>query len=219
MKKYQLIIFDFDGTIADTQEAISYSIIHTFRLFGYSMAEDVDLFSVIRQGKKMEETFLDIDASLAELSPEAIQEMVLLYRKIYIEKALAKAVLYEGIKDAIIHFYSQNIPLAIVSNKGQLAIEKTLRHFELDQYMQLVIGDRLGAPKKPDPDLFYQQIQPVFPDISPADILMIGDNSTDIGFANNVGMDSCWVTYGHGVELAAHLTPTFVVGSAGELRG
>lgn len=216
--KYKLTLFDFDGTIADTEEAIILSICLTLEKFKFPIPAINELQKIVRQGKKMEDTFVSINPDFSVLSESDMQEIVNSYRELYLEHSIDKAKIYRGIRNVLIDFQAHNIFIGVVSNKGQVSLERTLEYFDLIKYFDLVVGDQFGAPKKPDPQLYNEKVAPKFKNIPPNQTLMIGDNSGDIAFANNVGMDSCWVTYGHGSALQANLNPTYIVGDAESLK-
>jgi phosphoglycolate phosphatase len=65
-------------------------------------------------------------------------------------------------------------------------------------FVDWVLGDEPGIPKKPDPVLFNEHIFPRYANVDRERILMVGDTDVDIQFARNSGIASCWVRYGYG---------------------
>lgn len=85
----------------------------------------------------------------------------------------------------------------VLSNKGLRAIEAAVGRFELKQYVSAVFAERPGMPRKPDARLF-DQVQSSFPGVRRKQSLLVGDTETDLRFARNAGVTSCWASYGYG---------------------
>ena len=83
------------------------------------------------------------------------------------------------------------ISLAVVSGKLQNVVSRSLQHFVLSDYFQLIIGVQETLPAKPNAALFVEHIAPRFPAVPREKVLMIGDTRVDQEFAQNSGIDFC----------------------------
>lgn len=167
----------------------------------------------------MDETFKTLNPFFFKQKNVDINYWVETYRSIYLKEGLRKTYLYEDVQKLLHKFHTNNIAMIIVSNKGRNAILAALKHFGLSHYIKLVIGDTAGIKKKPDPMLFNTMIKPKFNDFDLKEIFVIGDTKADILFAKNIGIDSCWVSYGYGKEEECiALMPTMKIARINELK-
>lgn len=206
--KYKLVIFDFDGTLCATHDAIVYCIRKTFAHLRGEGPEEKQITDTVSAGIGLEETF----RTLGLKENEEIELWVSTYRKFYANHGLEKMHLFNGVKKLFSLLVQSKISIAVVSNKGIAAVETALKHFGLVDYVSLTVGDTEGFEKKPSPLVFTKFIQPKFSFFSLQSILIVGDTHADIMFAKNIGIDSCWASYGYGNrEKCLALKPTLTI--------
>lgn len=198
MNKYKLVIFDFDGTLFATHEAIIHCISKTFEEFKQTVPSRDAIYQTITAGIGLEDTFIRLGAN--KESKNIGDPWVERYREIYKKEGDAYSKPFDHVKATLEHIYNTNIPIVVISNKGIDAINAALEKHELKKFITLVVGDTKGVKKKPDPMAYDQIIKPQFKDIKPSEILMVGDTSADLQFAKNIGADACWATYGYGSQ-------------------
>ncbi len=213
MNDYNLYIFDFDGTLVDTHDAITHCVQRTFDEYGIASPAYDDVKKTIGSGIGLAETFAALSPEMKSLSDTAVTK----YREIYKDESLDKLKLFSGAKEALEQLALAQKDIVIVSNKGVAAIHQSLDHFGLSDYISLVVGDQKGVIKKPDPMTFNEIIHPQFQ--HPHEhILMIGDTAADILFAQNAGISSCWVSYGYGNKTECQsLKPTHITHALGDI--
>jgi phosphoglycolate phosphatase len=217
--KYKLAIFDFDGTICATREAIVYCIKQTFSALDTPISKENLINHTVASGMGLDETFKILNPLFFKQKPHDLNHWIATYRYIYLKEGLGKTYIYNGVKKIFNKFFANNIAIIIVSNKGIDAINAALKHFGLIDYVKLVIGDTKGIKKKPDPMLFDNIIKPKFNNIDLKEMFVIGDTKADILFAKNIGTDSCWVSYGYGKEEECMaLMPTMKIAEINELK-
>lgn len=85
--------------------------------------------------------------------------------------------------------------------------------YGIQQLVSLVVGENNQAIRKPDPMLPYSIIQRLIGGIRNTETLVIGDTITDLLFAKNSKLDSCWASYGYGNREE----PTFIINDISEL--
>lgn len=173
----------------------------------------------IANGMGLEETFKMLSPVCLKQKNIDINLWIETYRYIYLREGLEKTYLYNGVKKLFHKLFTNNVTSIIVSNKGLDAIIAALKHFGLIDYVRIVKGDTKGIKKKPDPMLFDNIIKPNFNDIDLKEMFVIGDTKADILFAKNIGIDSCWVSYGYGKEEECMaLMPTMRIAEINELK-
>ncbi|OZI10118.1 hypothetical protein BWI93_00280 [Siphonobacter sp. BAB-5385] len=220
MKPYSLILFDYDGTLCDSRQAILATFPPTFAHYGVPVPPLAELEAVVSKGLVMGEAFQVLNPAL---SIDEVNEWVTTYRAIYDQDAYRLVECYPGAKDLMEHLVEQGKHVVVISNKGIRSIETSLDYLGLTPYVSLILGDGSpllrGMPKKPSPESYTKVIQPHFDLHSGNSTLMIGDTSMDLQYANNCAIDSCWATYGFGdPEACRQLLPTYEISSLLQLK-
>jgi phosphoglycolate phosphatase len=73
-----------------------------------------------------------------------------------------------------------------------------IAQLEIANYIDIVLSAEDVAHRKPDARLYTEHIAPLLPLTPDSQTLVVGDTETDILFANNANLLSCWATYGYG---------------------
>lgn len=196
MKKLTFI-FDYDGTLCDTLDAISDSLALTFRNFSGQAAETSEIKALIGTGKTLEETIHELRSTEPPLDAIALKEWVSFYRGQYNLHAEAKVTLFEGVVESLEAVGTVG-NVVLLSNKGIHAVESSLRHFGIRDRFQLVLAEEPGQPRKPQAEVFSLRIAPALPGVSASDCVVVGDTAADLEFAKNIGAHSCFASYGYG---------------------
>ncbi|AKQ46098.1 hypothetical protein TH63_11410 [Rufibacter radiotolerans] len=220
MVPYQLVIFDFDGTLCATESAILHTFQVAFERKGLTPPPEAEIKAALGTGGHLSELLLLLHPPLQQEGTAALQEWVSHYRYLYETEGARLTTLFEGTEEILSLLRQKDITCAVLSNKGQRAIELALEEFGLLSYFDLIIGDdpKHALRKKPDPMAFHQVIQPRDPQLASSQILMVGDTHADLEFANNAGLASCWAAYGYGARvLCEAATPTHTIHSLRQL--
>lgn len=205
------LLLDFDGTLADSQPAIVATVQHTFALQGMAPPDPAAIRQIIGYGLGKGFAIL-----APELSPEAIQACVTIYRQHY-PKADEQTQLYPGARELLATVKQRGIPMILVSNKTETALLAALERLGILSYFDHVFGEIPGQPLKPDPALYHTKIHPYAGD--PQSNLLVGDTPTDIRFAQNLGMPVVWASFGYGSATdCLPLQPTYTVSSLVDLK-
>lgn len=216
---YSLLLFDYDGTLCDSRQAIKYSLQQFFRTYDLPKPPEADVQRTIELGLSAPVTLQVLQPTA---TPEQITEWVPIYRGIYAEQGEPLVQPFPGAHEVLAQAAEQGFTPVVLSNKGSRVLEASLDRFGLLPFISLIIGDGSYPDKKlelkPSPMIFQQIIQPRFPDVPVEDILMIGDTEADLLFARNCGIDSCWASYGMGDAAACRaLEPSYEIGALAEL--
>lgn len=216
---YSLFLFDYDGTLCNSEAAILHSLRRLFAYYDLPAPPPAELARVVSLGLPSPETLQALHPALAS---NALAEWLLTYRKIYATEGEELVQPFAGAHEVLAAARRRGIAVAVVSNKAAATLETSLERLGLREYVQLLLGDgsypERQLPLKPGPARYEQIIRPYFAPVSPAATLMIGDTATDLLFARNCGIDACWARYGSGNAAACEaLKPKFQIDSLEEM--
>ncbi|GAB4211822.1 MAG: HAD family hydrolase [Synechococcales cyanobacterium] len=186
------ILFDFDGTLADSRPAIVATMRHTFAVHQHPVPGDDAIRHIIGYGLAK-----GFELLVPSLDAHAVALWVETYRQHYPQQD-AITQLYPGAHKLLASLSARGIPLMLVSNKTQAALVPALERLGIAAFFDLVVGEMSGRPLKPDARLWDDHIRPQWPVGDPDQLLMVGDTPTDIRFGKNCGIPVCWVDFGYG---------------------
>ena len=185
------IIFDFDGTLADTRRGILATAQETLRRMGLPSADEKALAATI--GLPLRENF----TRGAGLSGEEADRAVTIYREIFETIAIPTIDLFPGVEETVATLKERGIPMAVASSRGQRSLEILMQHTGLDRHipLSLVFGVESAARPKPAPDIVYVILGRL--GVRPEDTLVVGDTTFDIEMGRAAGCCTCGVSYGN----------------------
>ena len=182
---YKCILFDLDGTLADTDLLVVEGFLHFFREY---KKEKVTLETLASfSGPSLKESFskhfpgYDVNELI-----EKFREYTWPMYDTYIE-------LYEGMEEVLDTLKSKGFKLGIVTSKMKIATEKTLNEINIGHYFDYVISIEDVSAPKPNPEGVLKSME--FFNSSREETLFIGDAVSDLLTANNAGIDCCLVSW------------------------
>jgi phosphoglycolate phosphatase len=185
--KYELVVFDWDGTLLDSAGAIVLAIQAACRDIGHPPPSDEQARHVIGLGL--------VDAlkqAAPDLSEERYPALVDRYRHHYLSGD-HQLTLFKGIPELLDGLQAAGHILAIATGKSRLGLERALDHSGLRPLFQASrCADECHS--KPHPQML-DELMAEF-GVSGETTLMIGDTSHDLLMAQNAGVASLAVTYG-----------------------
>lgn len=210
------VIFDFDGTIADTLDSIGKGINLTMDKFGYPHSTRDDVQAHINHGAR-NLIRLSLPAELQD-DTELVDRVYAEYHKNYNEVYLEVEKTYDGVLEAIEALGNRGIKMSVLSNKQDPMVvglcQKLLPSGLFTEYR----GQRVGAPTKPDPTVPLEIC--ALMGVKPCECALVGDSDVDMVTAKNAGFTAIGVSWGYrapelllqnGADLIAH-TPSDIVG-------
>lgn len=209
--RFQTLLFDFDGTVADTGGAILGCLSETFAQQQRPQPDQAVIESSIG---------LPLSAVMGRLGVDEadLADAIALYRAIYQDRGMALTRLMPDMDKLLRAAHRHRHQIVVVSNKGEAAIHQFFAQSGLSDCIDAIFGDRSGRPKKPDPALLTDHILPQLDIATDQNILVIGDTETDIKLGKNAGLATCWVSFGYGDKDACiALGPDFRADTVGEL--
>lgn len=185
-------LFDLDGTLVDSLQDIAASMNEVLERRGFPV-HPVDAYRIfVGDGMDLLARRClpsDVDPASALIS-DMVQEMKRTYHKHW--KNHVKP--YEGIRDLLSQLHLKGIRLGILSNKPEAFTIKMVQYVFPDVAFATVRGAREGLPIKPAPDGAVDILQEW--DLTPEQVLYVGDTNTDIATGKNTGMPTVGVTWG-----------------------
>ncbi len=187
--KYELIIFDMDGTILDTLEDLKNSMNHTLRLYNMPERTLDEIRSFVGNGiRKL------IERSVVNSTPEnridAIHKDFMEYYEIHCADFTRP---YEGVNVLIQELRNRGYKTAVVSNKADGAVQDLCTQYFPDLF-DLAIGERPEIAKKPAADMVNLALEQLH--VSREKAVYIGDSDVDVATAENSNLDMIAVDWG-----------------------
>ena len=211
MSDFRVVVFDYDGTLFDTRPAIVHCIQRAFAEGGLPLPDVDAIAATVKTGIPLHDTLIALERRLGG-DRRALEEIVGVYRTIYLAEAAPFLKPYLGVSETLQKLNADGIKSLVISNKGSAAIHKSLDESGLSTFVDMVFGDEPNLPKKPDPAILTGHILPRYADLPKDRILIVGDTETDILFAKGAGIASCWASYGYGEpERCRELKPDHVI--------
>ena len=208
--KYKLLVFDFDGTLADSESSIMLSLELVARDLGLSGIDR----SRARQGIGLPlRSTIEMGLGLA---PDEAPDASDLYRKHYNEVAYDATSLFPGVRETLRRLRRDYL-LAVASSKSRPGLLAMMRHLEIYEGFSFIAGAQDVQRTKPAPDMVELALEAL--DIPARECLVVGDTVYDIEMGQRASVDTCAVTYGNNsrVELRS-LGPTFIIDSFPQLE-
>ncbi len=212
-KNYNLIMFDFDGTLADSADGIIWCMKKAFKELNLNVPTSEEIRETI--GIPLDEIFKIL---VKVEDKELINSFIERYSKIYMKEAYPKTFLFNGVDEVLKTYFDLGIKLVIVTNKRTKQATYLLELLKIDTFIDCVFGKDYSMYFKPDSRLFDLVISSKYKDITKDKVLMVGDTETDINFSKNSKIDSCFTTYGYGnTNICKALNPTYIINKVNEL--
>ena len=190
--KYDIVIFDLDGTLLNTIGDLAASVDYVMRSRNLPEHTDAEYRQMVGGGiKRLVERALPAELSANEAY---VEECVAQFRRYYVDNIDRHTVPYEGMHDLLHRLRREGVQVAVASNKFQHGTDRLVAKFFGDVDFVAVEGNREGVPLKPDPAIVNNILAKAGVERSRA--VMIGDSGIDIRTATAAEIDSIGVAWG-----------------------
>ncbi|MFA5864951.1 MAG: HAD family hydrolase [Phycisphaerae bacterium] len=187
--RYPAVIFDLDGTLADTLKDLADATNWGLAKLGQPQHRLDNYRYLVGTGR----TELCRKA-LPENRQDLVEQLIVLMTDYYAKHCFDTTLPYPGIEDLLNNLSAQNIKLAVLSNKPQNFVELTLERLFGRFRFSAVVGDCDDKPRKPDPTGALSIAKAL--KLPPQQIAYVGDTSTDMQTANRAKMFAIGVSWG-----------------------
>jgi len=220
------IIFDFDGTIGDSQSLIVKTLQDTMLARKLEVKSDEACAKTI--GLRLDEAFI----SLFGMSAEEGMECAATYREIFLDNKKTMIVQpFPHVIETLRALHRQGYVLGMASSRNHCSLDGYVKQIQLeDIFSSIVAGDDVEHVK-PAPDMVFKALREMKGMKNPVtsaeagdvedmldEVLVVGDMTFDVDMAHNAGCKACAVTYGNGTreQLAS---AEFIIDDFAELLG
>ncbi|TDK68415.1 HAD-IIIA family hydrolase [Sapientia aquatica] len=209
-RKYDLIVFDWDGTLMDSTATIVRCIQAAARDLGLPIPNDTNASYVIGL------SLLDaMQAAIPDIDPKYYPRMVERYRYHFLTQD-HELVLFNGVKDMLSELAQDGYFLAVATGKSRVGLNRALNASKL---LSVFDATRCADEtfSKPHPAMLLELTRELGQDIKRT--VMIGDTTHDLLMANNAGADAIAVNYGaHSTSVLQEYNPRYMANSVTQLH-
>lgn len=209
---YKLVVFDLDGTLADTISDLANSVnnalkennmkTHKTEDYKFFVGNGADrLIELSADTKKGTETFTKIKQGFEDYYSKHICD----YTKEY-----------KGINELLAKLSEDDILTAVLSNKPDKYVPPILKKLYPNHHFEYALGQSEKYKRKPDPEALLMIMKNL--DVEKKGVLYVGDSDVDVLTAHNAGVKACAVSWGfRPVSELKNAGADFIVDTAEEL--
>ncbi len=188
MRKYSLLVFDWDGTLMDSKTQIVNCMKSAIAELGLATKQDHEISNIIGLG--LDEAVM---ALFPELNHTQVKEVSQTYREHYLYKDNTPSPLFSGVPKVLDHLANAGYDLAVATGKSRRGLDKGLDDTGLKDYFPITrCADETRS--KPHPQMLEEIL--IDHNVNPKQALMIGDTEYDMQLASNARVDAFAVSYG-----------------------
>ena len=191
IRKYDLVLFDLDGTLLDTVDDMHGCMAYALRSLGYPERSREEIRSFVGNGiRKLAQRSLpdELQGDDAE-----VERLMNVYVEYYSAHSMEKTRPFAGIPELIAELNENGVCCGVISNKNDVMTAVMIRHYFGDAF-GAVWGKKAEYPRKPDPTSVYALIRAF--GCTPERTAYVGDSEVDIRLSENAGIDGLIVSWG-----------------------
>ena len=189
--KMKLIIFDFDGTLADTRQLIVETMHQTIAELRLTPCTDEQCASMI--GLPLKQAFTE----LIPMSDEMGERCVDTYRRIFnVNNAAYVIPTFPNVIETLHQLSTKGYILTIASSRSRKSLLEFVHTMQLEEIFPYILGADDVIHAKPHPEPVLRTLEAF--GCSPEEALVVGDMKYDIEMGRRAGTRTCGVTYGNG---------------------
>lgn len=190
--KYKYILFDLDGTIAESAQGIRESLEHMIKEIGVEMVDLSDYTKYIGP------PLLDTIKNLCHVPEEKWDEAYNLYKDYYAKKGRFTIKPYDGIETVLKELRAKGYKLAVCTSKLEETAHVVMKELGLFDYFDAVCGSNRESTRKDKKDLIPYTVETLGGTLKEA--VMLGDTWYDAKGAFECGVDFIACSYGYGAD-------------------
>lgn len=191
-KKFDYVLFDFDGTVADTGRGIMRCALLALQAYGCDETDANRLRRFV--GPPLLDSFMGFYGA----DEETARKMVDKYREHYSAGGMFECDFYEGIPQVLESLQAAGCKMAVASSKPGKYLKEILKNLGAQKYFEFVSAPEIGYADPGKPKLIADAMQAL--GAEKESTVMVGDRLFDIEGAKEVGIASIGAVYGYGGE-------------------
>jgi phosphoglycolate phosphatase len=197
--RFDLVMFDLDGTLVETAPEITDAVNDTLRQFGWAPIDEEQVAHWIGHGTGallVQAVARATDTPAAAVrDSERLAAIGTVYEHWYAQRCGTRSRLYPQVRETLATLRTQGTRLAIVTNKEQRYTRRVLDAHQLaNAFDEVICGDTLST-RKPDPAGVLACLRQF--GAKPERSLFVGDSSIDAATARNAGVPVWLLPYGY----------------------
>ena len=183
------ILFDFDGTLADTAQGIVETLRESFVRLGRPVPKEEEMVATI--GRPLWKAF----QTLGNMTEEEAFQAVEVYAGLFMQYEIPNIRMFPGVTAMLEQLAERGIRMAIVTSRDRHSLDLILQNNGIDRYFEteVTVDDHLTP--KPSPDMVLTLLKRM--EIQADETLVVGDTTFDIEMGNRAGCRTCAVTWGN----------------------
>lgn len=185
------VIFDLDGTLANTLNTIAHFANAALQKQGYEELEIQQYRYLVGNGA--DNLVRSMLKTIGQEGEDSFARVRQDYNKSYDDNFMYLTTAYEGISELISSLKAMGIKLGVLSNKPHSTTQKIVETLFSNQF-DLCYGKREGVPRKPDPTALLAMLEEL--GVCTEDCLYVGDTSTDMRTGHNAKLFTIGVLWG-----------------------
>ncbi|MDR3131123.1 MAG: HAD family hydrolase [Treponema sp.] len=190
--KFTCVIFDLDGTLADTLDDIAFSMNRALEANGFPPLRREACAAMTGWGiKRLASLALPPDAARDEKTVETVAGCA---ARFYEEAPLVYSRPYPGIQELLLELKRRRVKTAVLTNKPDPAARLVVEGLFPPRSFDAVRGETPGLPRKPDPSAVWELLMEL--GRAPRDAVFAGDSEIDIETARAAGCCALGVSWG-----------------------
>lgn len=187
----KLVIFDFDGTLADTKENIILTFQMTMKELGVEIKSRQECAATI--GLTLEDAFKVLYPGMAAEKYILLRDT---YRRIFKEnRKILVPGLFPEVMETLEELRRRGYLMSIASSRQSPSLHSFLEDMKIAHLFEYAVGGDNVEHPKPAPDAVLQILRHY--NLSAEEAFVVGDMPFDINMATNAGVKSCGVTWGN----------------------
>lgn len=188
---YKYILLDLDGTLTDPAIGITNGVMYALDKFGIKVEDRKELYCFI--GPPLIDAFMNYFG----LSEGEAKQAVAYYREFYRVTGIYENRVYDGVKETLQALKTSGKTLILATSKPEPFAEIILKHFDLRQYFDYVVGATFDGTINYKGDVIRVALERS-KIVNIKEAIMIGDRHHDIDGAKQNNLKSIGVLYGFG---------------------
>lgn len=209
--KINSIVFDFDGTIIDSQEGIEFCLRKTLAAYEIPFPNKKNIKTII--GLKLGELFENV---IPPEKKEIIPELVAQFRLLYKSEGIKRSKIYQGIPEILAQLRKKKINLYIVTNKPLFFTIMLCKKFKIESFFNGIMGTQLSSVSQSKDEFIRDMKNKNL--ISEKNSCYVGDMPSDIHLARKHSLYSVGALYGYSKkEDLIKIKPDLLISSFSDL--
>lgn len=210
--RFKCVVFDFDGTLADTNKGIVRAFQETFSRLGMESPSEEVLTSTI--GLTLVDGFKA--ASPKPMTDAEAEAAATEYRRIFSEIAFPLISVFPGVKGMLAQIKDRGIGMAVATSRSHRSLEAIAQQIGVSGFFDIMCAEEDVKNHKPAPDLVNIILDRL--GYSPDETLVVGDATYDLLMGRSAGCRVCGVTWGNqSREKLETAGPDYVIDTVEEL--